>query len=774
VVDNGIRAIFMRADGPREVHISLLRARNGVWCLRIRDTGCGLDASEMPNWAILGVNDGVTRPVDDVSPAFPDGNLHFWGVGGKCAALRLAADGGRVCVVSRKPQAGKAKDVSVLLLSRQECLARQEQEKRHAQAGEQREQLSPFDMPGGEREPTAEERGEIGATGGGQWSGAGTLVMNEGVHHTLVERLTQTPGGMDWLRRQLKMTYFAYIQHHTPQQDFSPPPAAAAAGAAAAPAAKKRKADKGKGKAAEAPQAAHAAPVRIVVGGVDLREVTDDLMSRMLLSGQTGDEDCFEVGICLKFAGRQEYSSQARLKLVYFPFRDGHASKPAELADEYGVGAGHVIKLRSARMLHNNGKPATQKVPMLDVAYSRDTAAMAAKARALGAPVLKRIAGFLYLGWTWEPTQHKADLRPDAAHARVLDALFGETASSEEKLRGTEFGDAEVSMILRHKLADGSYVTTEWAPWEAREFRSRLLDWAAWAHTLDREAGPFAPPGDFPCVIMSGGNDAVREALGHTADGALLTAWHGMTLALGAAAGAAAAGGAGPSGAAPSTMRLVTNGAAPVYVKLTPRCLVTARHGPGKSKADLFKVVLFVTAGGPDAKDLQAETAVAVLNPWNVEDVESAQLKFIAVEPMDVNGSGVRARVAELLLKCASLPASRATPHALAPHTPAVRHAAPPWCATWRSCKAQSSSRRRSGTPQWPPQSLRCHAASPAHRSSIPRARPRRTSWPPTPCCRTLRRCRPSGASASLQRRTSTSSRARRRPKRGLSTRMPS
>jgi hypothetical protein len=85
VLDNCVRACLQRSlhDGGTGSVWLRVYSEGGAWCLSIRDNGVGLSKELIPNWATLGVRDGTPRPAADEDPTAADGNLHWWGVGGK-------------------------------------------------------------------------------------------------------------------------------------------------------------------------------------------------------------------------------------------------------------------------------------------------------------------------------------------------------------------------------------------------------------------------------------------------------------------------------------------------------------------------------------------------------------------------------------------------------------------------------------------------------------------------------------------------------------------
>jgi hypothetical protein len=594
-LDNAIRACIRRgADGaPREVHLSLVKRANGKWCLLVRDTGVGLDHTELPLWATLGVQEEAGRPaVDGEDPGAPNGDLHRYGVGGKCAALRICAALGRIVLVSRKLRPGCEADVSFLYLSKKACRDRQAAERAYAVARATRgEAAGPpppgmFELPGGRRAPLAEERGEVEAAGGGHWHGSGTSVAVEDVDAELPERMTEA--GMPALLSKLAATYHSYIHAREPAVRFMPP----AAGEGGEPAAKRaRKADpKGKAPAAEvAPQPPAARvppPVRVFVGGRDLATVQDDVVSRMLAAGRTAPSERLELDLCVTFpagpTGPQR--SHARLSLYYFPFADGAASLPAELS-ALGMAPGSVLKRRAGRLLHLDGNPATLQIAQLLPKWGRDSPVLSGAASALGPRALARVAGFFDMGWTWAPLKDKSDLCRDTALAQVLTACFAVGAE------GTAHVEAVVDVALRYTDAAGAWHAAGWQPFgDGRVVRKALLEWGTGCHArFDREAAPFAPPQSHPLLVGTI-SEVVREALGADAH-EHVTAWHGMRVTL----DAPAAGGASGSRAARLT-ELVAGGKLPLHVQLVPRAVASAHSGPGRPRAEPYTVAFFVTA----------------------------------------------------------------------------------------------------------------------------------------------------------------------------------
>ena len=91
---------------------------NRVWLLSVRDTGIGMDTSQIPGWGRLHVSEAITRLHADGTPArgleegasdnpfYGSGLLHFAGVGGKSAAMAVSARDGYVDVLSLGVDAG--------------------------------------------------------------------------------------------------------------------------------------------------------------------------------------------------------------------------------------------------------------------------------------------------------------------------------------------------------------------------------------------------------------------------------------------------------------------------------------------------------------------------------------------------------------------------------------------------------------------------------------------------------------------------------------------
>jgi hypothetical protein len=153
------------------------------------------------------------------------GNLHFYGVGGKSAAMRLCSPTGGIMVTTRKPRPGLLADVCELQLDKPTCMRREVDMLAHnAMEVSQRDAVkappSMFNMPGGERQARDVEKGLTEAPDGGKWHGSGTLVQVTDLDANLVHELT-TQGGMAKLQQLVAEVYYAYIHNNEARRCFA-------------------------------------------------------------------------------------------------------------------------------------------------------------------------------------------------------------------------------------------------------------------------------------------------------------------------------------------------------------------------------------------------------------------------------------------------------------------------------------------------------------------------------------------------------------------------
>jgi hypothetical protein len=584
ISDNALRAILLRLlrgggaeEAPLvgELRILVMKEPNGKWCLTVRDNGVGLDAASIPTWATLGGQDGTARPTEHANPWHPDGNLHFYGVGGKCASLRLCTDTGYITVTSRKPKPGLREDVCVLQLNKVIC-------KERAEAANSERTM--FHMPGAERQPSPVEQGAARASDGGHWRESGVAVCVTDLDAELVHEL-DAPGGIRKLAVLLAETYHAYVHPQLRAPDRLPPLRGASASAAAEQ---------------------DAAPmVRIFVGGsadamIDVATLrSDDMISQMLDAGGTENES-FELGIAI--IKPDGHVTQARLRLFYYAFVNGHGKLPPGLRQR-NVDAAHVIKLRCGRMLTCDHKPATLVVPQLREAWPRDGASAAcerAKRAKAAARFLARVSGFIAFGADAEPKKEKTDLMDSRLHTKALAFLFAscdadaDAQSKTPMLQGVTFRSC---MRYAHDTASNGaplMKQTQWGDWSAVGLRDAILEWVQAAHArMDQEAGAFAPPGSNPLALtLSVAAD--RTKLGVAADGAAgaATGWCGVNVL---------------------SREYITRDATPLRVSLRKR----AAGRSGSVHAIPCTVRCFVTRGAPDDELAKATTAMAVVDEWD-------------------------------------------------------------------------------------------------------------------------------------------------------------
>jgi hypothetical protein len=499
------------------------------------------------------------------------GNLHFYGVGGKCAALRLCTETGYITVTSRRPKPGLLEDVCVLELNKVLC-------KQRADAADAERTM--FHLPGAERQPNVVERGgDVRAPDGGFWNGSGSAVRVMDLDAELVHEL-DAANGMRKLAQLMAETYHAYVHPQLRARDRLPPL---------------------RGGAAAAGQAVPV--VRIFVGNaadamIDVSTLRKhDLVSQMLDAGGS-ENDAFELGIAICMP--DGHVTQARLRLFYYAFVSGHGKLPPGLRQR-NVEAAHVLKLRCGRMLTCDHKPATLVVPQLREAWPRDGASAAcerAKRAKAAARFLARVSGFIAFGADAEPKKEKTDLQDSRLHAKALSFLFAscdadaDAHSKSPLLQGVTFRTC--LRYAHNNGADGAPLMkqTGWGDWSAVGLRDAILEWVQAAHVrMDQEAGAFAPPGTNPLAPLTLPVASDRAKFGLAADGAagIATGWYGVNVLL---------------------RDYVTCTAAPLRVSVRKRaaCRVGSVH------ATLYTVRCFVTRGAPDDELAKATTAMAVLD----------------------------------------------------------------------------------------------------------------------------------------------------------------
>jgi hypothetical protein len=655
LIDNAVRAVRLRAERaaaaaggarapPREVHVRLWQegGAGGVWRLSVRDTGVGMTRKGVPEWARMHSNDGSRRQLEDGSwalapegeadnPFFPNGDLHFAGIGAKNGSLALCTQEGYVNVTTRAPvlevppglsgaqaAAERRKDVCCLLLSRQICRERQT-------AALRLEALSPdaraavlardrdaprslFHFPGEVRAPRGAEVGGAGAPAapdGGAWDTSGTLVEVTDLKPELVHLLNSSDE-LPKVLGTLAHTYHAYIHAHEPR-----------------------------GTDAGAAGAALALPMRIVVCGVDLATVTAHNLTRAMLPGAPGapdaEPDTFHMALAVRRPSGEV--AHASLRLYYHPFDRGVASMPMAALQAAGVQPAHVAVVRCGRALMRNARAATLLLAPLMPRYGHDKNQYT-KARGVAASrLLARVTGVLGVGRASVPLHDKSGLREDTTLRTALAALLSSDsdASASAARASPQLAGASISMQLRYPAAagGGEPVHSLWLKWSpvsggdklSMLARGAILRWVEGQHARDVEAGPEAPAGDFALALtVPNKDDCIRlrfsDAAGGAAGGSsseIITGWRGIDL---------------------RGCKYVTNApGAPL------RLALTRRHAgrSGRPAALLLTVLCFVTLSGPDDEEARLSTGHAVCFEAGTPEARLPTLKPLhnaAAKPM--------------------------------------------------------------------------------------------------------------------------------------------
>ena len=478
LLDNSIRALQAKTSGQLlEVRVRIYKRDDHRWCLSVRDTGVGMRAAELPKWATLGsLHDpcgGFTR---DVDPTCPDGNLHWWGVGGKSAAWRLCLSDGRTEVTSRKPVADGGPDVNFLILDKRIMQQRELMQRQAAEGGAPAGE-SPYHLAGSVRPPSAVECGEALAGDGGRWDGgAGMEIVMVGVEEDFA-RCLWVPEQRKVLMAKLQDIYSPYISGPGPELPRCPgfnarfgEPSCARAGAS-------------KARRLNEPTAAR--KVDLFVQGELVGQAEGGLMRQLLVGAKHEEGQLLEVGLALSFDGAPDTVHQARLVLGYCPFEGGRSSRPTDaLQEQWGMRPRDAALIRCGRLLQSNGRAALLDLRDLFVAP--------------GAParVLDRIVALCFLGFTWRPKSDKAMLTPDSPEALAMASFFTANSSLPQ--------GANLLMCLRYTNDKKEPRAIGWRPANLATLRQEMLLWAEACHRLhDKEASLSVPANDVVHILYN-------------------------------------------------------------------------------------------------------------------------------------------------------------------------------------------------------------------------------------------------------------------------------
>ena len=495
----------------------------------------GLGHSELALWGTLSGRDDSERPTRDADPTRADGHLHWWGVGGTAAAVRLCGPRGRIRVTSCQPRAGCDKVVGELEMD----LGLMSDRKAAGSGNE-------WFLPGDVRAPNDVELGRCDAPDGGRWDGAGTEVRCGPLNASFVadmlgpDGVSLSPAFVDRMCRQLTSIYYPYIAAEEgpqlPRCLFDPPPCMAADGAADGarpPAFKKQRLSCGEAGPSSAPPPPppprSRSGLRIFVQGVDLAKCDrKDVMSSIVRSVKLGYGEAFEVGLAISFDGGRVVS-QARVAFMYAPYTDGRETRPKELG-ELRVEPMDSLLLRSGRMLQKDGKPATLALSdLLD--WKNEAVRKEAKRFKLEERFLRRVVSICSLGFTFEPLPEKNDLKV-GVHERALKCLFDSNSWPE----GEDGHVVELYVTLR--CFDNKHEVLKEEPWKkvlpdkdkrvshaTAVIRKALMEWISSSHSLyDKEYGPESVMGASTYTLQNLAEDE-QSAFGLSRNMAA-TVWH--------------------------------------------------------------------------------------------------------------------------------------------------------------------------------------------------------------------------------------------------------
>jgi len=618
LIDNAIRALLARrnrdATAPLEIRLHAWK-EGDLWLLSVRDTGIGMDDTQIHKWGTLHVSEAITRLHADGTPArgleegpmdnpfYASGLLHFAGVGGKCASMAACTPDGYVDVISIGVNAGGM--VADLQMNKELLRKRQlAVRERQLLPREQRDALPPLKdaqaMPGRVRPANATERGEIDAPDGGRWHGAGTLVKMVDLQDGMVH-LVGTDAVRAKLCRLLAHDYHEYIHPREARNlNVKAPPPGSRLPAAAADA------------------AAPSPPIKIVAFGVDLATVQDDLTSRILTAGGAVGADAakntFQLSAALVRPDGEVSHIGARI--YYNPCIDGKNTRPEDVLVPAGVlHPTQLILQRAGRVLTNNEEPATVTMSQLRETWGLDTPDQKKRAKVV-ARFLARCDGFVAVGPSSEAKSDKSKLNEDSMHHAALAAMFASDVNdAREKLAHPKLAGVGIFM-LPFTEAGQCDPAAGWKPFDISAVRSALLSFVARQHERDSEAGPFAPPPQCLPLDLRVDKPEDRVALKCPDTCRIITGWYGIELPQGRF----------PSGNVVYEMR----------VQLSQQDL--RRRANAAHRAGLYTVRCFVTHGAADDDALRISTGHVVLDAWNASEEDRSQLIGVDSGPVSLNG----------------------------------------------------------------------------------------------------------------------------------------
>ena len=434
-VDNAFKALgTVPSEAAREVYYGFYEDEEGEPRFFVRDTGGAMSSIELSKFARLGHNpDAPPAPLalgGDPRKPFLAG-LGQWSVGANTGIAALTSTEGRCEVTSRTRS--DSDNVAWLVYEAASRLAAG-QAGGMVLDGERRYQ---FDA--GDRPATAVERGEAPEPRGGMWGPSGVLVEavlpSTGLRALYRAELAAAAASSDLgafnsvLAGYVATVYWPYISPAA-LAAFAPAPplsdeAPAESGSHDSPI-KKGKAKKGKasaGKATAVVPAGVADPATlklyysIKAPGVDLcidcSKLNTAMMARMR---ELAGPHHFNVRLVFRCASRPGEVAEAHITMFYYPYTNGHETRPAELTTPpLSITHGNLIMYRCGRMLQQQNAPALAWLPLLGKlgweSDSRQGGRLPAELQAIKHALQYRTAGIIELDSAFVPKNDKSGLR---------------------------------------------------------------------------------------------------------------------------------------------------------------------------------------------------------------------------------------------------------------------------------------------------------------------------------------------------------------------------